>query len=199
MKIRKKRKLSGKWNEIGKKYLEGRSLNQLALKYNCCSVAILNVLKKIGIARRSCASIIGEKNHRRIFSDKEELMICNDYVEGMTGKRLGEKYNTNATLISRILQRHNYKSRGYSCKGIYSSRWKGGISYDKTGHKRLYKPEYSKNKGGLIAEHRYVMEMHLGRRLTNEEIVHHINGVPDDNRISNLKVMSASEHNKLQH
>ena len=197
MSIRKKRKLSGKWHEIGKKYLEGKSLNGIALEYNCCSVAILNVLKKIGIARRSCVLPVGENNPRRCFSDKQEICICEEYKNGLTGKQLSEKYNTNPSLISKMLKRHGYKSRGLNCTGIYSSRWKGGVSYDTKGHRRLYKPEYSKNIGGLIAEHRYIMEMHLGRRLTDKEVVHHINEIPDDNRIENLKIMSASEHSTL--
>jgi len=50
--------------------------------------------------------------------------------------------------------------------------------------------------GGRYA-HRVIMENHLGRKLRAEEIVHHINGDPKDNRIENLKLMTKSEHMKL--
>ena len=43
-------------------------------------------------------------------------------------------------------------------------------------------------------EHRYYMEKHLGRKLTPNEHVHHLNHIKDDNRLDNLLVMTNSEH-----
>lgn len=47
------------------------------------------------------------------------------------------------------------------------------------------------NKQGYIAEHRLVMEKSIGRFLSPEEAVHHINHIRTDNHIENLKLFSS--------
>lgn len=46
-------------------------------------------------------------------------------------------------------------------------------------------------------EHRILMETHLGRKLCRDEVVHHVNEDKYDNDISNLEVMSLSEHSRM--
>ena len=51
--------------------------------------------------------------------------------------------------------------------------------------------------GKYILEYRLVAEVKIGRRLLENEIVHHINGDVTDNRGENIEVMTQSEHAKL--
>lgn len=50
---------------------------------------------------------------------------------------------------------------------------------------------------GYVLEHRLVMENYLGRYLTSNEIVHHVDQNTKNNDISNLRVMSRKDHGHL--
>ncbi len=51
--------------------------------------------------------------------------------------------------------------------------------------------------GKCIGAHRLAMEKHLGRKLTSNEVVHHIDWDRYNNEISNLELMDKTEHNRL--
>ena len=60
-----------------------------------------------------------------------------------------------------------------------------------SGHRQIYVD------GGYKYEHRVMMERKLGRKLREDEEVHHKNGKFGDNRPENLEVMTTGEHNKV--
>lgn len=84
-------------------------------------------------------------------------------------------------------------------KGENHPRWKGKII--RSGY--WYIKDFSHPKGGVqhyVAEHRIVMEKHIGRYLNKGEVVHHINGDIKDNRIENLRLYSSpGQHTRDEH
>ena len=76
--------------------------------------------------------------------------------------------------------------------------WKGGRSKNHQGYITILTPDHPFAVHRRVLEHRLVMEKHLGRYLKPTEIIHHINGIRDDNRMENLELMSSIKtHNRL--
>ena len=69
-----------------------------------------------------------------------------------------------------------------------NGNWRGGRIFHKAGYIMLHVPSNSKSKTRYVFEHVLVMENFLGRKLFDNENVHHLNGVKDDNRIENLEL-----------
>jgi hypothetical protein len=96
----------------------------------------------------------------------------------------GKEKSVNAN----TLKRGRVKSCG--CHGRKKDGWEGGgWAKDANGYILiLSKAHPYSNSKGYVHEHRLAMERHLGRYLDSNEIVHHKNGVRDDNRIENLEL-----------
>lgn len=70
--------------------------------------------------------------------------------------------------------------------------FKNAFQVDKDGYIR----KHCSLRKRLVAEHRLVMEKHLGRLLKTTEVVHHKNHNKQDNRVCNLVVLNHAEHSR---
>ena len=80
-------------------------------------------------------------------------------------------------------------------KGKVSGNNKGGRIKDRLGYVLIWMPKHPNAKvAGYIYEHRLVISKSLGRPLESTEIVHHKNGIKDDNRLKNLELLTHNVH-----
>lgn len=149
---------------------------------------------------------------------KEELVsILIDYVNQYGKPPTKRELNSNPTLPSDMAYRKAFGNWGNALqaagfevptpypskqcikastearRGIAGFNNKGGRIVDNHGYVLIW----NANKQKYEREHRVVMEQHIGRKLMNDEDVHHINFNKTDNRIENLQLISKSEHSRL--
>lgn len=90
-------------------------------------------------------------------------------------------------------KRTNFCSKACRAASKVGSRVSNG-----DGYWMVYHPGHPMaGPNNYVPEHRYVMAESLGRVLDAEEIVHHINHDPTDNRLENLQLTTRAEHRRL--
>ncbi len=83
-----------------------------------------------------------------------------------------------------------YKSR------LASERKPRVVTYTRKGYR--YFPDKAAPHGYTL-EHRFLIESLLGRKLTEKEVVHHINGTKSDNALDNLWLTDKKGHHRAHH
>jgi transposase len=162
-------------------WIEGKSTKEIGLLYSVSSARVSKWLKRLGIKARKFTTK-GFKFPNRKLSEEHKQRLR----EWHTGRPLKPEHKAKVT-----------KNLKYG-KGKNHAAWKGGKFYDENGYIFVYAPESNlPTKRPHKLEHRLTMEKHLGRSLTSNEHIHHINGDKTDNRIENLKIVSNYEHAQI--
>ena len=158
-------------------------------------------------------------------TDDFKNMVMDEYLNNeITQKELGAKYGFCYRRIARWFREANRvdeylnkqkKNIDKSCRrpmpstskikisGINNIRWNGEKIEIKYGQISAIltpsKDHPNANSQGYVYKHRLVIEDSIGRFLTEDEKVHHIDLDPTNNDITNLLVMSDSEHASIHY
>lgn len=133
-----------------------------------------------------CGRVYYAQSHE--LEDPHQIFVCSQCVKPLT------KIKTQHIRWARKKGKTRLDAQFCSptCKNTFNE---GKFKYKWRGYCYFRLPNHpAANARGYIAEHRLVMEESLGRTLQRKEIVHHINGIKDDNRIENLQLLTASSH-----
>lgn len=118
--------------------------------------------------------------------------------EDLSMTQIAAMIGTSRHHLRDFLKRHSIPHTRFQQKGKNNPAWKGGRMLDKAGYVLIHMPEHpNADRHGYVREHRLVMERVLGRYLTKEEVVDHIDqeGDKSNNDPTNLRVYSSNaEH-----
>lgn len=126
------------------------------------------------------------------------LAVATDNARGyVNGEplRFVRNHHMRGVKASPETRRRMSEARRGTRTGSDNPRWRGGKTFElrRVGI-RVGRDHPMADRNGLVLEHRLVMAASLGRYLRSDEIVHHINEDPFDNRPENLVVVSRSQH-----
>lgn len=115
------------------------------------------------------------------------------WEQNMSLRQIATKLDMTYASLQWYLRRFDLPRRGRveSMNIVFGGRgpsWKGG-KVSRGGYV-LLKDRSNPNaqRNGYVYEHRAVMAKFLGRPVASDEVVHHVNGVTNDNRIENLEL-----------
>jgi hypothetical protein len=160
---------------------------QLAERFGTTALTVRRALRRAGVATR------GQGANRRVFTSDEQARMEDLYRDGMSQEHIAQELGTTQSKVSRILRSRGVRSGRTWLEGTRHPRWKAGRVATSGGYIAVVPTDDLARAmvpygSAYVLEHRLVMAHALGRPLTKEETVHHINGVKDDNRLENLQL-----------
>lgn len=161
--------------ELQKVYTECGSMVKTAEYFGVSKKLILTHLKRFDIPRNP------PKSKTQVDVKRAQELLDS----GATMTQVAEDASVDiATMRARLKE-----------QGIATERYHKGHVTTWSGYIKLHRPDHPRaDSRGYVHEHTLVMEDHIGRLLTDDEVVHHINEQKNDNRIENLQLMTKWEH-----
>ncbi len=160
-------------------------------------------IKNLSVSHKG--KIPWNKGRKNVYS-KETLNKISESRKKIKGWKHSEKtkLKISIALTGRIISTQTKKilsENSARLSGKNHPNWKGGRRVHCNGYVWLFIPEHPyKSAQGYVLEHRVIMEKYIGRNILPEEVIHHIDKNPRNNRIENLILFkNASEHIKYHH
>jgi hypothetical protein len=143
---------------------------------------------------------------RRIITKEISLAMHELYDQGLSLADAAARFEFKASSALYAFRRFGLPTRNAKLAGAISAKKRSGELHwarrnQRPINSRAYRSRRIVDEDGNTHKRRvHVIEMEklIGRRLTKSECVHHVNGDRHDNRIENLKLMTKSEHAKLE-
>lgn len=193
-------------DELAVEYARAGSLRRLAAELGMTQWRAKSLLLQAGIELVDGRKSEGKRRSEAAQpTDADRAMWQARYDASANVADLARKLGKSTATIRYHLIRHGIqiKQTGFRsprmveiAKGHKHHNWKGGTYSHSNGYIYEYAPDHpaATSAKGYVLQHRLVMERHLGRYLTADELVHHINEDKEDNRIVNLELTDMSEH-----
>jgi len=141
-------------------------------------LSILRTMFEAGVPDDEIADYLG-RSHNSVKVKRNRMRIIGD----PNARRISDKSRAKMALKP---------------KGSDSWSWKGGRRVNSAGYVEVFLPGHHRARGnGYVFEHILVAEKTLGRKLTDDEEVHHKDGNKKNNSPDNLQVLTKSQHTIL--
>lgn len=140
---------------------------------------------------------MGNKSYYRYNRKSQEVIeqIRRHIEEGkLTQKQISELMGIGRNTITRYCKRLGLKTQRTGPRsGSGHPCWKGGRRLVGS-YWYIYSPDHPhRTSFDTVAEHRLVMEQKMGRYLLPSEVVHHVDGNPQNNHPDNLMVFLTNQ------
>lgn len=143
---------------------------------------------------RHCKTTFSPKERHSLYCDEcLKRLDCT-----MCGSRLNVHFNRVAARRRKCVACHLLTASETAPKGERAGNWNGGRHKTVNGYIVVRQPDHPNSmKSGYVLEHVLLISEAIGRPLEKGEVSHHVNGIKDDNRLENLRLMSKTAHDRL--